>query len=80
LVKAVVIKRRTSDGVDFFKYNVSPGHVLLADILRVVVAPWHDINTGRTVKRVSIWVQHSINPNPSCDGFVPLELLHLEPR
>lgn len=69
LCKAIAVKTRTSDGVDFLDLD-KVGKIYTVDLDRIVTIDWFRSDTGKKCARESIWVLPG--------GWMPLELLELE--
>jgi hypothetical protein len=78
LVKAVVIKRDTEDGVSFLLDEVPIGFEYEADIDTLTDYNWGDTNTGKVTRRPTVVIYGSATGQGSRIGPMPLELFRLE--
>ena len=77
LVKAVVVKRDTSDGIPFLLDDVPIGFTYMADLDSIAELEWYNIDRNQVTKRQSIRVYGSATGKGAITGDMPLELFSL---
>ena len=79
LVRAKVVKRNTSDGVEFLFDEVPIGFIYFADPQTRTFMEWYSLVHRKSVIRESIEVYGSALKHPrNTIGFMPTELLDIE--